>query len=109
MSVLFDQADSVIGLFGAGADGHTAGLLPHCPLLDEQTRIFSHYDAPDFRRLTLCPPATSQLDHAYLYATGEPKWWVIDALRHEGSRYDVPVLILQDADHTTVLSDVKEV
>lgn len=70
--VAFDNADVVIGQFGMGADGHIAGVLPGSPAINSRNLV-AGYDAGNFVRITLTPPAIKQISAAYLFAFGEAK------------------------------------
>ncbi len=67
------KADYKIGLFGIGADGHTAGILPDSVAAHSQDLACS-YDTPVFSRITITPKMIEKLDEAVVWAQGEDKW-----------------------------------
>jgi 6-phosphogluconolactonase/glucosamine-6-phosphate isomerase/deaminase len=72
MTQLLKEADLVIGQLGLGADGHTAGVLPHSPAV-ESTKLVEHYQGPDFNRITLTLTALQRISTAYVFAYGDNK------------------------------------
>jgi 6-phosphogluconolactonase/glucosamine-6-phosphate isomerase/deaminase len=100
----FNRADYRLGFFGIGPDGHTAGILPGSPAVRSGV-LTAGYDAGNFRRLTMTPPAIDQLDEAVVYAVGEAKWPVIDALA-TSIEWDVqPAQALKQVPRLTVFND----
>lgn len=101
-------ADRLIltGLFGLGADGHTAGILPDSPALTSNDWA-CHYTADDFERITTTAKFLAQLDEAFIYAAGSKKHEQIAAL---GDKIDMdrqPAQILKQAQQLTVFNDIK--
>jgi 6-phosphogluconolactonase/glucosamine-6-phosphate isomerase/deaminase len=89
-----------------GADGHTAGILPHSEAVNDGE--FAHgYSAGEFERITMTPIAISQLDEAVLYAEGEAKWPMIDQLESDALFTDQPAQGLKRAAKLTVFNDHK--
>lgn len=68
----FESAEYKIGLFGMGADGHTAGILPGSSAVNSQSLVVG-YSAGQFDRITITPSAIKQLDEAVVYAVGAEK------------------------------------
>ncbi len=73
IQVLLARADYRLGLFGMGADGHTAGMLPDTGGTMAAALAYQ-YQGDDYKRLSITQQAVAQLDQAVLYAEGEPKW-----------------------------------
>lgn len=69
---IFDTADFKIALLGIGTDGHTAGILPHSPVISSRQYV-SSYKASDFTRITLTPKALVIFDEVFVFAIGEQK------------------------------------
>jgi 6-phosphogluconolactonase/glucosamine-6-phosphate isomerase/deaminase len=109
-SVLKEQlavADYALGLFGIGADGHTAGILPHSPAVTSQD-FAAGYDAISFQRITMTPPAIAKLDEAVVSAMGETKWPVIDELESTDKPIpDQPAQLLKQVPKLTIFNDHK--
>ena len=57
-----------IGLFGIGANGHTAGLLPP-------------ESVSKWQRVSITPELIKKLDEAVLYAEGEDKQFILDSFQ----------------------------
>jgi 6-phosphogluconolactonase/glucosamine-6-phosphate isomerase/deaminase len=101
-----DAADFRIGLFGIGPDGHTAGMLPHSGAVNASNFAFG-YDAGNFVRITITPPAIARLDEAVVYATGEAKWPVIDQLGTDLTIDEQPAQALKLVSTVTIYNDHK--
>jgi 6-phosphogluconolactonase/glucosamine-6-phosphate isomerase/deaminase len=99
------QADFHIGLFGIGADGHTAGMLPHSVASRETKRLVASYQGPDFMRVTVTTPLIAQLDEAIAYAVGEAKAPALRKLLTQASIPEQPAQALKQAADTTVYTD----
>lgn len=101
------QADWAIGLFGMGADGHTAGMLPGSPAVhaDSYAEV---YDAPNFERLTMTTRAIPELDEAVVYAVGQEKWPALKSLQGEKPVSEQPAQILKQVPVLTIYTDYKE-
>lgn len=82
----FAAADYLIGQFGIGADGHTAGIKPGSSAVAADALVVG-YQAADFTRLTLTPPAIARLDAAYVFAYGDDKQVAL----HKLQRGDEPL------------------
>lgn len=85
LRVKLDVVDATIGLFGIGADGHTAGILPGSPAVTSQA-FAAGYQADPYFRITMTGPAIAKLDEAIVYAMDDSKRPVIEQLQT-----DVPV------------------
>jgi len=102
----FEKADLVIGLFGMGGDGHTAGIKPGSPATGQNIGLVSHYDWEDYKRITLTYEGLKHIDIAYLCVFGPDKQPALAALQDGGTDYDQqPSLILTDIDETIVIND----
>jgi len=86
LSTLLDM-DFKIGLFGMGADGHTAGILPGSAAASESFQLASFYETVDFIRVTMTFPAIEKLDEAVLCAFGEEKRPALENLQ----KMDLPI------------------
>lgn len=75
----FLQADTVIGQFGIGQDGHLAGILPHSSATSSN-KLIASYQTNDYRRLTIASQAFKKIKVAYTFALGSDKEKTIDQL-----------------------------
>jgi 6-phosphogluconolactonase len=103
---LLAQAEFKLGFFGVGADGHTAGALPGSPAA-ASTEITASYDAGNYERITITPATIAQLDEAVVYATGEAKWPVFDALETVLPVFEQPAQVLKQVPKLTIFNDYK--
>jgi len=104
-----DTSDYVIGLFGIGPDGHTAGIKPHTSAV-LSTSIAAEYDGEDFERITITPAFIETMDEAVTQAFGADKHPVIRQLLNEHvALTDQPAQILKSIAKSTLYSDYKEV
>ena len=107
LQAAFSQADYVLGFFGIGADGHTAGILPGS-LAVHSEELAASYDAGNYERITMTPKAVTRLDEAVVYAVGKAKWPVFDDLSKGDLPLDVqPAQILKQVPECTVFNDYK--
>lgn len=77
----FAAADTIVGVFGLGTDGHTAGALPGSPAVTDTVSSVVGYDSPPFIRLTLTPQELVKTTIAYVLAYGESKKEPLERLR----------------------------
>lgn len=99
-------ADTIIGQFGLGDDGHTAGLLPHSPAteLDEATVV--GYEWKDYTRMTLSARALEQTTAAYVLAYGDNKKEALGRLqRNDESFADLPSSVLYRISDVRIYND----
>src|SRR5690242_14565861 len=89
-----EWADVVIGQFGIGADGHTAGILPGSAGVDEHTKTVIGYEGPDYKRLTTTPAFFDHIDLAICVALGKNKVPVIERMPSDISVADQPAQLL---------------
>jgi 6-phosphogluconolactonase len=99
-----DRADFRIALYGIGADGHVAGILPGSPAV-ESDDLAAGYDAGKFTRLTMTFPAIEAIDEALVYAVGEAKRPVFEGLETEIPLEDQPAQILKSVPELTIFND----
>lgn len=101
------SAQFSIGLFGMGADGHTAGILPGSSAVSDP-ELAVHYQTPNYNRVTMTPQAIVMLDEAVLYATGPEKAETLDYLAKDLSLSKQPAQILKKISTLTVYNDYRE-
>ena len=101
------MGDYIFATLGMGADGHTAGILPHSPAL-ASTDFAIGYKARDFERITLCADAiATHCDEVVLCAFGESKVSALHRLaEHDDQRQAVPAILLREVKNCTVYNDV---
>lgn len=100
------NAQYKIGLFGVGADGHTAGILPDSIAVNS-TDLVCSYDTPKFSRITITFKTIKKLDEAVVWVQGENKWEVLKDLQ-QGTSGDVtkqPAQILKEVPLLTIFTD----
>lgn len=103
------SAEYKIGMFGIGADGHTAGILPESTAID-CINLACGYDTHTFSRITMTPKAIELLDEAVVWTQGQEKWKVIADL--DESDIDIhiePAQILKKVPLLTIFTDYKKV
>ncbi len=99
------EVDAVVGQFGIGADGHTAGILPHTKGVHEDERLVVGYKGTDFERLTTTPVLFERLDLATVVAMGEAKRPVLERMQSDVSAEDQPAQLLRAAKELIVYTD----
>lgn len=89
-----DQADVLVGQFGIGADGHTAGILPHTAGVHEHDKLVLGYDGKDYERLTTTPAVFKRLDLAVCVAMGKAKRPILERMITDVSADDQPAQLM---------------
>jgi 6-phosphogluconolactonase/glucosamine-6-phosphate isomerase/deaminase len=103
----FKKADYKIGLFGIGADGHTAGILPESSAVNAEAYAFG-YKTEKFERITITPKMIEKLDEVIIWAQGKEKWPIIKNLLTENiSIPKQPAQILKKVSLLTIFTDYK--
>jgi 6-phosphogluconolactonase len=100
----YAQADVVIGMFGMGTDGHTAGILPGTPAVTA-TAWAAGYKGADFERITMTFPAIQAVHAAILGAYGPSKLPMLELLASEQALPDQPAQVLKTLPSLVVFSD----
>jgi len=100
-----NKVDYKIGLFGVGADGHTAGILPLSEAVNTLNWAYS-YKTEKFERITITPQTIVKFDEAVVWAQGENKWNIIKNLKEED--IDIikqPAQVLKKVPLLTIFTD----
>lgn len=104
----FAYADVVIGQFGIGPDGHIAGILPHSSAVRAR-KLVAGYDAGNFIRITMTPPAFSHIGVAYAFAGGSTKHAALLSLQQKKLALSVqPAQILRRVAESYIYNDQVE-
>lgn len=102
------ESDYVIGIFGMGADGHTAGIKPHSVAL-ESGNLAAGYVGEDFARITITPTCLERIDEAVVQVFGEAKHAAVRALLHEQiAPAEQPAQLLKNIPNVTLYTDYTE-
>ncbi len=98
-------ADVIIGQFGIGSDGHTAGVLPNTVgVTAPGTACF--YDGGQYQRITLTLKAIRNIDIAYTFAYGDSKKDVVEKLKNEDlSLEEMPAQVLKEVGESYLYSN----
>lgn len=101
-----EEVDVVIGLFGIGADGHTAGIKPGSAAVasEDLTAVFT---GDDFVRITITPACVRRVDEAIVQAFGAEKHATIRRLLEEDVSIEVqPAQVLKRVARVTFYGDL---
>ncbi len=102
----FAAASAIIGVFGLGTDGHTAGVLPGSPAVYEEVSTVVGYDSPPFVRVTLAPGEIIKTTTAYLLAYGQTKKEPLKRLRaNKEDIENLPAKLLYSIPEVYIYSD----
>ena len=102
------ESDYVIGLFGIGADGHTAGIKPHSEAIGTDT-LAAGYVGDDFARITITPACLKRVDEAVVQVFGEAKHAAVRSLLHEQIEpAEQPAQLLKSIPNVTLYTDYTE-
>jgi len=98
-------ADIIIGQFGLGSDGHTAGVLPDTiGVTDQSTACF--YKSDKYERITLTLKTIRNIDIAYTFALGESKKEIIESLQvTDLPLEEMPAQVLKQIPESYLFSD----
>ena len=100
-------AEYKIGLFGIGADGHTAGVLPRSVAVNAMGWSVA-YDAGTFERITITPKTIVKLDEAVAFAQGKEKWKVVEDLeKNDLDIHEQPAQILKKVPLLKIFTNYK--
>ena len=105
---LFSTFSYKIGLFGMGADGHTAGIKPGTVATTSES-LAEQFEGDDFSRVTMTAHAVSYLNEVVLYVHGEEKFEQVKTLLNTDT--DVvaqPAQALKQAGKLTIFSDYQD-
>lgn len=106
---VMSTANYTIGLFGIGADGHTAGIKPHSSAV-ETSAWADCFTGDDFERITITPFTISQLDEAVVQASGADKVPTLRQLAYDTlSLADQPAQVLKSVKKCTLYTDNKDI
>lgn len=102
----FAAADVIIGLFGIGPDGHTAGILPGSPATYDTAGLVVGYNTPQFDRVTMTRAVLAKIDIGYVFAFGDAKRPALLDLRAGTKTFsDLPAKLLQDLPNCYIYND----
>ncbi len=79
LEYVFSQADYIIGQFGIGPDGHTAGILPGSEATTINDKLAIGYKSNEFTRITMTFSAIKRVNKALVFVFGENK---LEALKN---------------------------
>lgn len=103
---LFARADHIVGIFGIGPDGHTAGILPDSPATNDTVSTVIGYNWQDYERMTLGTLTLLQIDQAFVLAYGENKKEPLERLQTNEEPFEkLPAKLLYDIANVTVYND----
>lgn len=100
----FTRTEYKIGLFGIGADGHTAGILPESGAVKSED-LACGYDTLTFSRITITPKTIEKLDEAVIWVQGENKWSVLENLEKDIDIIKQPAQALKRVPLLTIFTD----
>lgn len=96
--------DTVIGIFGIGTDGHTAGMLLDSPALQSH-ELVSYFNGPDYPRITITPAAMRFFNEAFLVSHSPQKRDQLTRLQKECSIEIQPAQVLKQISNLVVYAD----
>lgn len=102
----YDEAETVVAVFGIGTDGHIAGILPGSPATGRGQAAVAGYTATDFTRLTLTPHALRHIQVAYALSYGPGKATALGRLhKNTETLRKLPSKLLYDLPEAYVYTD----
>lgn len=107
LETFLNVSDFSIGLFGMGADGHTAGILPESPAATAETYATA-YDSPPYTRITMTFRAIRLLHESVIYAAGDEKASALASLIDENISVEKqPAQVHKTLPSSTLFTDQK--
>lgn len=105
-NVAFGAADVILGLFGLGADGHTAGILPRSVASRKSAPAIVAYKSPPYTRITMTYKVLSRVTVAYVFSFGKTKADAVKSLKlNEKSFNSMPSKLFYDLPEAYVYND----
>jgi 6-phosphogluconolactonase/glucosamine-6-phosphate isomerase/deaminase len=101
------ENDFILGLFGVGADGHVAGIMPESPATLPDIDYAIGYQAPTFYRLTMTPKVMEKFDAVYLWMQGSAKKEAFERLQTAYEESLQPGQYLKRAKEFTIFTDIE--
>lgn len=103
---MFARADHIVGIFGVGADGHTAGILPHSPSTTDTVSTVIGYTWQDYDRMTLGTNSLTQINTAFVLAYGDSKKRALHRIQARNEQFEaLPAKVLYDIQDVTIYND----
>lgn len=94
--------DYKLGIFGIGADGHTAGIKPHSPAVTSQ-QFAASFKGSDFTRITITPVVMGLLDEIVIQASGADKQTILEEILSSDAPTDAqPAQLLKNIHRSTL-------
>lgn len=100
----FKKAYYKIGLFGIGADGHTAGILSESIAVNNNDELACGYSSFTFSRITMTPKAIAGLDEAVVFTQGKDKMDILEKLKEDINIIKMPAQILKKVPLLTIFN-----
>lgn len=102
----FASVNTVVGVFGMGDDGHTAGVKPDSTALHDPAAMVVGYNSPPFVRLTLTPRELIKTNYAFVLAYGDEKTAALKRLQANNEPIEkLPARLLYDIPDVQVFND----
>ena len=98
------EADYILGFFGIGTDGHTAGILPGSEAVNSPDMVCG-YHTLKFDRITLTPQAIKKLHEVVVFARGEKRKVIKDLQEKTINTAEQPAQILKMVPKLTIFSE----
>lgn len=99
------RSDKLVGIFGMGLDGHTAGILPKSPPTESHSLVCGYQSHP-FCRITTTPLLLSLVKSAYLWLQGSAKSEQFSRLQTDYPAVLQPAQYLKSATNLTIYTDI---
>lgn len=105
-SVALSKAAFIVGVFGLGANGHTAGVQPNSPAAEADEATVAGFEWSDFTRLTLTPMALKHTNVAYVLTYGASKKEALERLQKNAEPLkQLPSALLYEIPEVYVYND----
>ncbi len=104
----FTECNFALGIYGIGADGHTAGIKPTNTQSDFKrytgTSLVTAYSGADFQRITTTASVIKKLDEIDIYCCGANKTETIEALKTAIANHKMPAQLLKKGKNVVIFT-----
>lgn len=98
-----DTSKHVVAVFGVGTDNHIAGILPNSLATKPTDLLVFGYETEKFTRITIGPKFFGNITNAYIYAEGNDKQEVINAINKDENYITHPSQLIKHCRNWNIL------
>ncbi len=100
-------SDVIVGLFGMGADGHVAGIMPKSIAANPDADYAVGYQGSQFYRITITEKVFAKINFAYLWVQDDAKKEALEKLLTEYPKALQPAQYLKDCGELEIYTGIE--